>query len=76
VVDRPALRPVGADPAREALHPHALRRAGGEHQQQRDLGPVVEVVGDDGQRVLVQDDEQLVVAQAEASLNRGSSQKS
>jgi len=37
---------------------------------------VVEVVGDDGQRVLVEDGEQLVVAQAEASLEGGSSQKS
>jgi hypothetical protein len=37
---------------------------------------VVEVVGDDGQRVLVEDGEQLVVAETEASLKGCSSQKS
>jgi len=37
---------------------------------------VVEVVGDDRQRVLVEDGEQLVVGQAESSLKGCSSQKS
>jgi hypothetical protein len=37
---------------------------------------MVEVVGDDRQRVLVQDGEQLVVGQAEASLKGSGSQKS
>jgi hypothetical protein len=37
---------------------------------------VVEVVGDDRQRVLVEDDEELVVAETESSLKGCSSQKS
>jgi hypothetical protein len=37
---------------------------------------VVEVIGDDRQGVLVQDGEQLVVAQAEASLQGSGSQNS
>jgi hypothetical protein len=37
---------------------------------------VVEIVGDDRQRVLVEDGEQLVVGQAEAALEGGGSQKS
>ena len=76
MVKRPALRPVRADPAPEALLAQALRGLGGELQQQRDLGPVVELVRDDRQRVLVEDGEQLVVAEAEASLERCGSQNS
>ena len=71
-----ALRRLDEDRRVVGVLPHPLRRPGGELQQQRDLRPVVEVVGDDGQRVLVEDGEQLVVAQAEASLEGGSSQKS
>jgi hypothetical protein len=37
---------------------------------------VVEIVGDDGQRILVQDGEQLVVAEAEPSLKGCSFQNS
>jgi hypothetical protein len=37
---------------------------------------VIQLVGDDGQRVLVEDDEQLVVCQAETSLKGGGSQNS
>ena len=76
MVERAALRARRSHPAGEAIRAQALGRAGGELQQERDLGPVIQVVGDDGQRVLVEDREQLVVAQAEASLEGGGSQNS
>jgi hypothetical protein len=74
VVERAPLRAARANPSDEALLPEALGGLGGQLQQQRDLGPVVEVVGDDGQRVLVEDGEELVVAQAQASLEGCGSQ--
>jgi hypothetical protein len=37
---------------------------------------MVEVVGDDGERVLVEDGEQLVVGQAKTALEGGGSQNS
>jgi hypothetical protein len=43
----------------------------GEGEEERQLGLVVELAGDDGERVLGQDLEQLVVAEAEAGLQEG-----
>jgi len=40
----------------------------GEREQDRQLGLVVELAGDDGERVGVEDAQQLVVAEAEAGL--------
>jgi len=43
----------------------------GEREQDGQLGLVVEVAGDDRERVLVEGAQQLVVAQAEAGLEEG-----
>ena len=76
MVERAAFRARRADPADEPLLAQPLGRPGGELQQQRDLRAVVEVVGDDGECVLVEDREQLVVAQTETSLKGCGSQNS
>jgi hypothetical protein len=66
---------VGRAPARAArAQPAAQQRVVvllGQREQDRQLGLVVEVAGDDAQRVLVEDLEQLVVGQAEAGLQDG-----
>src|SRR3954471_10235150 len=66
-VERAAVRPGRAQPGAQ----HAGVVLLGEREQDRELGPVVELAGDDGERVLVEDPQQLVVAEPEAGLQQG-----
>jgi hypothetical protein len=43
----------------------------GQREQDGDLGPVLEVAADDAERRLVEDGQQLVVAEPEAGLQDG-----
>ena len=63
-VERASLRSGGAQPAAQERGVVVL----GEGEEDRELGLVVEVARDHGERVLAQDLQQLVVAEAEAGL--------
>jgi hypothetical protein len=70
VIERAAGRAAGARPARERRLPHALRGLLGQRQQDRQLRPVLEVAGDQRERIRVEDRAELVVAQPQPRLQQ------
>ena len=70
---RPA-GPLAAHPALEHGRARLLLRVGEQVEQDRQLGPVVEVAADDLERVGVEHDEQLVVVQPQQLLEAGGAQ--
>src|SRR5205085_668639 len=50
VVERPPGRPGGPDPAPQHRRPGAFLGLGEQREQDRHLGPVIEVIGEDGER--------------------------
>jgi hypothetical protein len=70
-VDRAAVAAGGSEPAAEDAVAGAFRGLLGEGEEDRELGLVVEVAADEGQRVGVEDGQQLVVGEAEAVLQEG-----
>jgi hypothetical protein len=65
VRQRDAVGALAAQPAAQRLRADALARLGGQREQDGELGPVAEVVGDDLQRLDGEDLAQLVVGEAE-----------
>src|SRR3954470_14673919 len=77
MVQRAAVRALRANPAAQHRRTGALLGLGEQVEQDRQLRLVVKLAGEDGQRVLVQDDEQLIVGEAEEGLEMArSAQKS
>jgi hypothetical protein len=70
-VDGAAVAAGGAEPAAEDAVAGALGGLLGEREEDRELGLVVEVAADEGQRVGVEDGQELVVGEAEAVLQEG-----
>jgi hypothetical protein len=75
-VERPAVRPGGAQPAPERLRAGALLRLGQQVEQDLDLRPPVLLAGDDRQRVGAEDRQQLLVGEPEQRLQARRAQKS
>jgi hypothetical protein len=73
-----AGRPARSHPAPQDRRAGALLRLGEQVEQDRQLGLVLELAGDDRDRVGVEDREQLLVAQSEQLLQvlRGRAQNS
>lgn len=66
VLDRHAVGPAAAQPAAQRRRADAIGRLGGQREQDREFRPVVELVGDDRQRVDGEHLAQLVVGEAKA----------
>ena len=71
MVDRPSGGAGRPQPARERGLADGLRGLLGEREEDRQLGPVVEVAGDEAERVGVEDGAELVVGEAQAPLEDG-----
>jgi hypothetical protein len=70
-VDRAAVTAARADPAPQDALPRALGGLLGEREEDRQLGLVVQLAGQDSERIGVQDRQQLVVGEPEAVLQQG-----
>ncbi len=75
-VERAPGRALAAHPALEHRRAGLLLRVGEQVEQDRQLGPVVEVAADDLERVGVEHHEQLVVVQPQQLLEAGGAQNS